>query len=62
MNFSIKRIALAFLLGLVLAAITTELAYFFLKKENRIPGIIELVIPAGTADLIRAGEAPPEIP
>ncbi|HNB34940.1 MAG TPA: hypothetical protein PK414_01880 [Anaerolineales bacterium] len=62
MNFSIKRIALAFLLGLVLAAITTELAYFFLKKENRIPGIIELIIPAGTADLIRAGEAPPEIP
>lgn len=62
MNFSIKRVLFSFLLGLVLAAITTELAYFLLKKENRVPGIIELVIPAGTAELIRAGEAPPEIP
>lgn len=62
MNFSIKRIVFSFILGLVLAAITTELAYFFLKKENREPGVIELVIPPGTAELIRAGEAPPEIP
>lgn len=62
MNFTPKRIVLSFLLGLILAAITTELAYFLLKKENREPGIIELIIPAGTGDLVRSGEAPPDIP
>jgi hypothetical protein len=62
MNFSVKRVVLSFLLGLLLAAITTELSYALLKKENREPGVIELVIPAGTADLVRAGEAPPNIP
>ena len=62
MNFSVKRIFGSFLLGLILAAITTEAAYFFLKKENRAPDLIELVIPAGTADSIRAGNAPVEIP
>lgn len=50
------------MLGLALAAITTELAYFFLKKENREPKIIELVIPPGTAELIRAGQGTSEIP
>ncbi|MBN8654188.1 MAG: hypothetical protein J0M11_00520 [Anaerolineae bacterium] len=62
MNFTPKRILFAFLLGLVVAAISTEASYFFLKKENREPGVIEMVIPAGTAELIRAGEVPPEIP
>ena len=62
MNFSVRRVIISFLLGIAVAAITTELAYFLLKKENREPGVIEMVIPAGTAELIRAGEAPPEIP
>lgn len=62
MNFTPKRIALSFLLGLVLAAATTELAYFLLKKENREPGTIELVIPAGAGEQVRAGESPLEIP
>jgi len=62
MNFTLKRIAFSFLLGLVIAAITTELAYFFLKKENREPMVIELVIPSGTAELVRAGKSAPEVP
>jgi len=62
MNFTMKRILWSFLLGLVLASITTELAYFLLKKENREPGVIELVIPAGTAEKVAAGQAPLEIP
>ncbi|NWF62843.1 MAG: hypothetical protein HXY38_00930 [Chloroflexi bacterium] len=62
MNFSLKRILISVLLGLVTAGITTELAYFFLKKENREPGIIELVIPAGTGERVRAGQAAPDIP
>jgi hypothetical protein len=62
MNYSFKRVALSFLLGLALAALTTEISYALLKKENRPPDVIELVIPAGTAELIRDGAAPPEIP
>jgi len=62
MNFSVKRIFISILLGLVVAGITTELAYFLLKKENREPGIIELVIPAGTGELVRGGQASPDIP
>lgn len=54
MNFSIKRITLSFLLGLALGAAMTEASYFLLKKENREPGVIELIIPAGTGGLIRA--------
>ena len=62
MNFSVKRVVLSFVLGLVFAAITTELSYALLKKENREPMVVELIIPAGTAEMIRAGEAPLEIP
>jgi hypothetical protein len=62
MNFTIKRIIFAFLLGLALAAAATEISYALLKKENREPGIVELVIPAGTGELVRAGEAPLDIP
>ncbi|MBP6177451.1 MAG: hypothetical protein KA473_08025 [Anaerolineales bacterium] len=62
MNYSWKRIGLSFLLGLVLAAITTEGSYFLLKKENREPTTIELEIPAGTSELVKEGKSPPEIP
>ena len=59
---TIKRIALSMLLGLLLASITTEVAYQVLKRENREPRQIELVIPAGTARKVAAGEAPPSLP
>lgn len=62
MNKNLKRISISFLLGLLLAACTTELSYFFLKKENRAPETIELVIPSGTSDLVDAGQLPPELP
>ncbi len=50
------------LLGVLLAAVTTEVAYQVLKRENRAPQQIELVIPAGTAKGIARGETPPTIP
>lgn len=62
MNFSVKRIVFSFLLGLAFAALTTEISYALLKKENREPMVVELTIPSGTAEMIRAGEVPPEIP
>jgi len=58
----IKRIIISMLLGIILAAITTEVSYQVLKRENREPMRVELVIPAGTAASIENGEAPPGIP
>jgi len=59
---TIKRIVISMLLGVLLAAITTEVAYQLLKRENREPQRIELVIPEGTAESVARGEAPPSIP
>ncbi len=56
------RVAASMLLGIILAGILTEAAYQMLKRENREPQRIELVIPAGTAERVSAGEAPPSIP
>lgn len=62
MNYSYQRIISAFILGLLVAALMTEGAYYFLKKENREPTIIEIQIPAGTAQLIQAGKNPEILP
>jgi hypothetical protein len=58
MNYSIKRIGIAFLLGLIVAALMTEAAYFLLKRENRTPTTIEINIPNGTAQQMRDGQNP----
>ncbi len=58
----LQRIAFSIFLGLSLAAATTELSYQLLKRENRAPQRVELVIPAGTAEEIAQGKAPPDIP
>lgn len=58
MNFSIQRIIFAFILGVMVGALMTEVSYFFLKTENRAPTLIEIQIPAGTAQLMRDGNAP----
>jgi hypothetical protein len=59
---TLKRILISFLLGLLVAAVTTEIAYQVLKRENREPQNVELVIPAGTAQNIANGQTPPGIP
>lgn len=59
---TLKRIGIAMLLGILLGAVTMEIAYQFLKRENRAPQEIELVIPAGTAESVAQGQAPPSIP
>jgi hypothetical protein len=58
----ITRVILSMTLGVVLAAITTEVAYQLLKRENRAPERIELVIPAGTAQQVAEGRASPALP
>jgi hypothetical protein len=59
---TIKRIIISILLGLFVATVTTELSYQVLKRENRGPQQIELLIPAGTAQNVANGQAPPSIP
>jgi len=58
----LKRVIISMLLGIILAAITTEVSYQVLKRENREPQRVELVIPHGTAASIARGETPPSIP
>jgi len=63
MNSSIlKRIVIAALAGILLGAVTMEIAYQLLKRENRAPQQIELLIPAGTAERVAQGQTPPSIP
>jgi hypothetical protein len=58
----IKRILISVLLGLAVATVTTEISYQVLKRENREPQEIELLIPAGTAQDVASGQTPPGIP
>ena len=58
----IKQILISILLGVILAAVTMEISYQVLKRENREPQQIELVIPAGTAKNVANGQVPPSIP
>ena len=58
----LKRISISLLLGFGLAAVMSEAAFQLLKRENREPTRIELVIPAGTAERVAQGEAPPGLP
>nr|BAL54380.1 hypothetical protein HGMM_F14G08C30 [uncultured Chloroflexota bacterium] len=58
----LRRVAIAFLIGFAMAALTTEAAYLLQRRENREAQRIELVIPAGTAERVSRGEKPPQIP
>lgn len=58
----LKTILISIVLGVLLAAITSEVAYQVLKRENREPERIELIIPAGTAESVANGQVPPTIP
>lgn len=60
--FMVKRILFSILLGLLVAAVTIEISYQVLKRENREPQQIQLVIPAGTAQDVASGQVPPSIP
>lgn len=59
---TIKRIIFSMLLGVLIAAVTTEITFQLLKRENREPQQIEMIIPAGTAQEIADGKAPPALP
>ncbi len=59
----LKRFAILLAISIVLVFGFSELAYRLMKDPgSRPPGTIELVIPAGTAARVAAGETPPGIP
>lgn len=58
-----RRLIISLLVALALVWIGSEVAFYFMKEStDRAPENIELVIPAGTADMVAAGEAVPSIP
>jgi len=57
------RLLITFLISLALVWIGSEVAFYFLRgNTDRLPEEIELVIPAGTASKVAAGEPVPAIP
>ncbi len=62
-KFVLGRFAISIVIGLILGAIISEASYYFLKTgETRPPQVVELDIPAGTADRVARGEAVSSIP
>ena len=57
-----KRITISLLIGIALGAALSETTFIFLQRTTRPPKVIELVIPAGTADRVARGEVSPAIP
>jgi hypothetical protein len=59
---NLKAILISMLLGVLIAGAMSEISYQVLKRENREPQDVNLVIPAGTAERVARGEVPPTIP
>ena len=58
-----RRLIITLLIALGVVWIGSEVAFYFLKENtDRAPDQIELVIPAGTAERVAAGESVPSIP
>lgn len=59
----LKRLIIVFLISLILVWVGSEVSFYFLKESSdRAPETIELVIPAGTAELIAGDQPNPSIP
>jgi hypothetical protein len=58
-----RRIAIGMLAGLAIGAGISEATYYFLRGgEARTPEVIEITIPAGTAEKVRNGQSEPSLP
>jgi len=58
-----KRIVIGMLAGLALGLVISEATYFFLRDgEARTPQVIEITIPAGTAQKVQAGSPEASLP
>lgn len=57
-----KQIIFSLIIGFVLGALINEVTFLSLRETARASQVIELIIPAGTAESIARGETPPSIP
>jgi hypothetical protein len=58
----LRRVGISLIIGFLIGFAISEISFIFLKESVRPPDMIELVIPAGTDERVRQGEAPPTIP
>ncbi len=58
----IQRITISVFIGLLIGALVNEVTFIFLRETARAPKVVELVIPAGTAERVAQGQVPPTIP
>ncbi len=58
----IKRLVISVVIGLVFGLILSEVTFFFLGETARKPETTQIIIPAGTAELVARGEQPPTLP
>jgi hypothetical protein len=58
----VKRVLVSLLIGLLFGIALNEVTFYFLRETVRAPKVIEIIIPAGTAEKVARGEAPPTIP
>ncbi len=61
-QFVIKRILYSMLAGLIFGLVFSEITFLFVGETAREPKIIQVTIPAGTAELVAHGDQPPSIP
>ena len=58
----LKHVLYSMLAGLLFGFVFSEATFLFLGQTAREPKIIQVAIPAGTAELVARGEQPPSIP
>jgi hypothetical protein len=60
-NLAVKRVLISMGIGLLIGLALSEITFIFLGETARKPKTIEVVIPSGTAELVRHGEQPPSL-
>ena len=58
----VRRILISLGIGLLIGVAIGEIPFIFQRETARMPQMITITIPPGTADRVALGEAPPSIP
>lgn len=62
LNIIWKRLAISFVIGMVIGVAISEIPFLFLRETARPPQDVVITIPLGAADQVARGEQPPSIP
>lgn len=58
----IQRVLVSLALGMLIGLGLSEITFIFLRETAREPKSVEIIIPAGTSELVARGKQPPAIP